>query len=37
VPGARLVELAGTAHLPHMEPDPACREVIAEFLAGLAR
>lgn len=35
VPGARLVELPGTAHLPHMETDPACREVIADFLAGL--
>jgi pimeloyl-ACP methyl ester carboxylesterase len=36
IPGARLVELAGTAHLPHMEADPTCREVVAEFLAGLA-
>lgn len=35
-PGARLVELVGTAHLPHMEADPACREVVADFLAGLA-
>jgi len=35
VPGARLVELGGTAHLPHMEIEPTCREVIADFLAGL--
>lgn len=36
VPGARLVELGGTAHLPHMEADPTCREVIGDFLAGVA-
>lgn len=35
VPGARLVELDGTAHLPHMELDPRCREVVADFLVGL--
>jgi pimeloyl-ACP methyl ester carboxylesterase len=36
VPGARFVELAGTAHLPHMETEPTCREAIAEFVADLA-
>jgi pimeloyl-ACP methyl ester carboxylesterase len=36
VQGARLVELAGTAHLPHMEIDPACRRIVADFLASLA-
>lgn len=36
VPGARLVELAGTAHLPHLETDPTCRQVVAEFMAALA-
>lgn len=36
VPDARLVELPGTAHLPHMETDSACRDLVADFLAGLA-
>jgi pimeloyl-ACP methyl ester carboxylesterase len=36
IEGARLVELAGTAHLPHMETDPACRIMVADFLASLA-
>lgn len=37
VPRSRFVELAGTAHLPHMEADPACREIIADFLADRVR
>lgn len=36
VPGARLVEFGDTAHLPHMELGSPCREIIADFLAGLA-
>jgi pimeloyl-ACP methyl ester carboxylesterase len=35
IAGARLVELAGTAHLPHLETDPAARELVAGFLADL--
>lgn len=36
VPEARFVELAGTAHLPHMETDPTCRELVADFLVTRA-
>lgn len=33
-PRGRLVELAGVAHLPHLEADPACLHAVADFLAG---
>jgi pimeloyl-ACP methyl ester carboxylesterase len=36
VEGARLVELEGAAHLPHLEGDPACFAAIEEFLDTLA-
>ncbi|WP_175507701.1 alpha/beta fold hydrolase [Nocardioides terrae] len=35
IPGARLVELPGVAHLPHLEGDPATLDAIAEFVASL--
>lgn len=33
IPGARLVDLPGVAHLPHLEGDPTTLEAIAGFLA----
>jgi pimeloyl-ACP methyl ester carboxylesterase len=35
VPGARLVELPGVAHVPHIEGDPTTLREIAAFVAGL--
>ena len=34
VPGARLVDLPGVAHVPHLEADPRTLEHIVEFVAG---
>jgi pimeloyl-ACP methyl ester carboxylesterase len=36
IPDARLVELAGVAHLPHLEGDPATLEAITKFVGALA-
>src|SRR5262245_2731584 len=36
IPGARLVSLPGTAHLPHLENDPLTIREIAGFVGGLA-
>jgi pimeloyl-ACP methyl ester carboxylesterase len=35
IPGARLVELPGVAHLPHLERDPLTLREITEFVAGI--
>jgi len=35
IPGARLVELPGVAHLPHLERDPLTLREIAGFVAGI--
>jgi pimeloyl-ACP methyl ester carboxylesterase len=35
VPGATVVHLAGTAHLPHLEPHPDCLPTIVSFLDAL--
>jgi pimeloyl-ACP methyl ester carboxylesterase len=35
IPGARLVELPGVAHVPHLEGDPATLREITAFVAGL--
>lgn len=35
IPGARLVELPGVAHVPHLEGDPATLREIAGFVAGI--
>jgi pimeloyl-ACP methyl ester carboxylesterase len=36
IAGARLVELPGVAHVPHLEGDPATLREIAGFVAGFA-
>jgi pimeloyl-ACP methyl ester carboxylesterase len=35
IPGARLVDLPGVAHVPHLEADPRTLEEIAAFVAGI--
>jgi pimeloyl-ACP methyl ester carboxylesterase len=35
IPGARLAELPGVAHLPHLERDPLTLREIAGFVAGI--
>jgi pimeloyl-ACP methyl ester carboxylesterase len=35
MPGARLVELPGVAHLPHLERDPLTLREIAGFVAAI--
>ena len=35
IPGARLVELLGVAHVPHLEGDPTTLGEIARFVSGL--
>jgi pimeloyl-ACP methyl ester carboxylesterase len=35
IPGARLVELPGVAHLPHLERDPLTLREISGFVAGI--
>jgi pimeloyl-ACP methyl ester carboxylesterase len=35
IPGARLVELPGVAHVPHLEGDPTTLGEIATFVSGL--
>lgn len=35
IPGARLVDLPGVAHLPHLEADPLTLREIAGFVAGI--
>jgi pimeloyl-ACP methyl ester carboxylesterase len=35
IPGARLVELPGVAHVPHLEADEATLREIADFVSGI--
>jgi pimeloyl-ACP methyl ester carboxylesterase len=35
VSGARIVEIHGTAHLPHLEADPTCLSSICDFVESL--
>jgi len=36
IPGARLIQLEGVAHVPHLEGDPATLDAIAAFVDGHA-
>lgn len=35
IPNARLIELPGVAHLPHLESDPATLRAIADFVSAV--